>query len=308
MKAKKYVSIGVLVVVILAILFYLSTQPQLLAALWQISWKSLAVIVVFRLLFLITSGLYLQAFTKKFNINLTFTEWFGLSVVTTMGNYITPFAGGMVARAAYLKHKHNFAYASFATLLASNYLVIFWVIGAVGFATLTVFYPFQDIYIILALIFLALPVAISMLTMLPNVSLPDTHRLFRILNTSLEGWDLVKNDKKLIAKLGLYTVANITLNGLSFWVAYNALGFTVSFSSALLISLIAVFSILLNITPGNLGVQEIVVSVSSTLLGPGGGEGLVVALIIRAATLFLVFTLGPIYAWLLSRLVTETKH
>ncbi len=308
MKIRKFFSLSVLIVVIAAILFYLSTQPQLLAALQQISWSLLAIIIVFRLLFLITSGLYLQTFAKKFNISLTFTEWFGLSVVTTMGNYITPFAGGMVARAAYLKHRHNFPYASFATLLASNYLVVFWVIGAIGFTTLIIFFPLQDIYIMLALLFLAMPITISILTILPNVHLPETHRLFRILNTSLEGWNLVKNDKILLAQLGLYTMANIALNGLSFWVAYNALGFTVSFSSALLISLIAVFSILLNITPGNLGIQEIIVSVSSNLLGPGGGEGLVVALIIRAATLLLVFTLGPFYAWLLSHLVTETNH
>ena len=308
MKTRNYFSIFVLIAVVAAILFYLSTQPQLLAALRQISWLLLAVIIVFRLLFLITSGLYLRAFAEKFNINLIFTEWFGLSIVTTMGNFITPFAGGMVARAAYLKHQHNFAYASFATLLASNYLVVFWVIGAVGFATLLIFFPFQDIYIILALMFLAMTIAISMLTMLPNVSLPDSHRLLRILNTSLEGWNLVKNDRKLLGKLGLYTTANIALNGLSFWVAYNALGFNISFSAALLISLIAIFALLLNITPGNLGIQEIVVSVSSNLLGPGGGEGLIVALVIRAATLFLVFTLGPLYTWLLSRLVTETNR
>jgi len=62
-----------------------------------------------------------------------------------------------------------------------------------------------------------------------------------------------------------------------------------------MISLIAVFSLLVNITPANLGVQEAVVSIASGGLGQGVGEGLVVVLLIRAATMLLIFTLGPIF-------------
>lgn len=308
MKRNKYISIVVLIAVIIGIFLYLRTQPKLLTTLGSLSWPLMAVIIICRLFFLVTNGLYQKTFAKKFEIDLKFVEWFGLSVVTTMGNYITPFSGGMVARAAYLKHQHEFAYARFATLIASNYLVVFWVVGVVGFSILAVFFPLKEVYLSLALIFLVVSLVISMLILLPNIRLPGNYRLARILNTSLEGWNIVKNDRRLLAQLVLYTVANILLNGLSFWIAYTALGVQIPFNSALLISLIGIFSVFLNITPGNLGIQEIVVSISSNLLGAGSGEGLIVALIVRTATLLLVFVLGPIFSYILAKRLAILKN
>jgi len=58
---------------------------------------------------------------------------------------------------------------------------------------------------------------------------------------------------------------------------------------------------LLNITPANLGVHEGMVSLASSALKVGGGEGLIVALIIRAVTMILVFTFGPLFMYILSR-------
>lgn len=307
MKRNKYISIIVMIAVIIAIFLYLLTQPQLLTTLGSLTWSSIVLIILCRLFFLMTNGLYQKAFAKKFEIDLKFVEWFGLSVITTMGNYLTPFSGGLVARAVYLKHQHSFAYARFATLIASNYLVVFWVVGIVGFSTLVIFFPLEEVYLSLALIFLGISFFISMLALLPNIHLPENYRLLKILNTSLEGWNVVKNDRRLLAQLVLYTIANILLNGLSFWIAYIALGVQISFYSALLISLIGVFSILLNITPGNLGIQELVVSVSSNLLGAGSGEGLLVALIIRISTMLVVFILGPIFSAILTKNLAELK-
>jgi len=57
---------------------------------------------------------------------------------------------------------------------------------------------------------------------------------------------------------------------------------------------------LIYITPGNLGVQEIIISITSGFLGTGLGKGLLVALLIRATTLIPVFSLGMIYSILLA--------
>jgi len=258
-------------------------------------------LIVSRFLFIATNGLFLRAFAEKFSVRLSPKEWFGLAMVTTMGNYITPFAGGMVARAAYLKHRHTFPYAQFATLLASNYLVNFWVVGILGLVSLLILVDVTRFYWQLMLFFIAVVISISTLALLPTIRLPWKHRLAKRLNTSLEGWAMVKNDRRLLAKLIAYTLANILLNGFSFWVAYRALGFPIFFAEAVLIGLLTVFSILVNVTPGNFGIQEAIISLSSGVLGAGAGQGLLVALLIRGATLVWAFTLGPIFAFLLTR-------
>jgi uncharacterized membrane protein YbhN (UPF0104 family) len=294
-------SIVVLVLVLAGIALYLSFESELLAALRNISLEAVVWLVVLRLLFLGTNGLFLRDSACKFGVRLMPREWFGLSIVTAMGNYIAPFSGGMIARAAYLKRRHSFPYAEFVALLASNYLVNFWVIGVVGMAALSTLGTALRFYWQVLVFFAAVVVSISALVAFPSVTLPWNNRLAQLVNTSLRGWGLVKQDRSFLAKLVAFAFVNIVWNGLSFWVAYGALGSPVSFRGALLVGLLAAFSILLNVTPGNLGVQEAVISLSSELLGTGVGQGLLVALLIRAATLILVFTLGPISSFLLTR-------
>ena len=304
-KRRKYWPIVVTVLTLAIIGLYLKSQNQLLRSLEQIPFVAIVYLLALQLASMAVNGLFLREFAIKFGIHLTPKEWFGLSIVTTMGNYITPLSGGMIARAAYLKQKHAFPYAQFATLLASNYLVNFWVIGVVGlFVLLTLGEAVHAFWQVLVF-FAAVVIAISTLILFPPKRLPWNNRVARVVNTSLVGWELVKSDLLLLAKLAIYTLVNILLSGLSFWVAYDAVGSSISFRAALLVGLLAFFSILIKVTPGNLGIQEAVVSLSSGLLGTGMEQGFLVALLIRAATLAWAFTLGPIFSLLLTQKVIE---
>lgn len=131
-KQRRLLSIGILLVAGCGIAWYLKSNRDLLRALTHVSLTKACWLMALRVMFLTMNGLFLRTFAGKFRVRLKPVEWFGLAFVTTMGNYITPFSGGLVARAAYLKGRHRFPYAQFATLLTSNYLVAFWVIGAVG--------------------------------------------------------------------------------------------------------------------------------------------------------------------------------
>jgi uncharacterized membrane protein YbhN (UPF0104 family) len=307
-KIRRPFSIIVVLVVIAAIVLYLWTNDELLFSLAKISLRSIFWLILLRFFLFGVNGLFLRTFAAKFGVHLVPKEWFGLSVITIMGNYLTPFSGGLAARAGYLKLRHKFPYAQFATLLASNYLVNFWVVGIVGILTLLFFVDTAQYYWQIILFFLIVTLSITLLVLFPSVKLSGNYRTIRMLNTSLEGWSLVKGDNVLLSKLVIYTVINIFLNGLSFWVAYQAIGYSVSFAAAVLVGLLTVFSILLNITPGNLGVSEAVISLSSGALGVGADQGLLVALLLRATTIILAFTLGPIFSYLLAQGFTENHQ
>jgi len=306
MKYGRYWSIFILVFVSVAIVLYFNSHHHLLKALENITASTGIYLILLRLLFLTTNGLFLREFTLKFNIRLSLKEWFGLSAVTAMGNYITPFSGGLIARAAYLKYRHSFPYGQFTTLLASNYLVTFWVVGVVGIvASAKLVGSMQFSWELL--LFIGVVIVISIMSVLPSVNLPGNNRISKGINTSIEGWHSIRNDKLLLGRLVGYTLFNILLNGLSFWVVYRALGLSISFSAALLISLVAVFTIMVNITPGNFGIQEAIISLSSEMVGAGAGTGLMVSLLIRAASLIPIFTLGTIFSFLLTRELTAHR-
>lgn len=302
MMVKRHISVVILVVAAIAIAAYLHHHKELIAKFANISLSAGLQLIGLRLLFWAVNGLILREFASKLRLPLKFREWFGLSVVTTMGNFISPLSGGLVARAGYLKLRHAFPYVQFASLLAANYLVTFWVIGVVGFGTSIAFIaspphlPWQ-----LAVFFLATVVAISAIAVAPIGRVKGSNRLARTLDNAIAGWMEIKKDHSLVCRFVLLNALNILVNAVSFWIAYKAVGLRVSFLSGFLISLLAVFSILVNLTPGNLGIQEAIVTVSSGIIGPGAGEGLVAALLLRVSTLVPAFTLGPIFALLLAR-------
>jgi uncharacterized membrane protein YbhN (UPF0104 family) len=82
---------------------------------------------------------------------------------------------------------------------------------------------------------------------------------------------------------------------------------TIPFRTALLIYLLSSFSVLINITPGNLGVQEVITSLAAEILGVGADTGLLASLIIRAITILAALTFGPIFSYLLSKELAASK-
>lgn len=294
-------SFVVFVLVIGAGLYYFASNPELLLTLKNISVAQAMVLVFLRLLFLGSNGLFLKASAAKFDIKLARFEWFGLPFVTTMGNHLTPLSGGMLMRATYLKYQHTMPYATFAALLAASYLITFWVMGAVGFLLSLLLYRESNSVWILGLLFLLTFGSISLLMVAPNIRLPGRYAFVKLLNNSLTGWALVKNDRKLLLELVCYTSIGVFLNGAAFWLAYISLDLPVSPPSALLVSLSSAFSALLTLTPGNFGIREAIIGLTSELAGVGIGEGVLVALLIRTGTLISVFTLGPLFSFILAR-------
>ncbi len=300
-------SVLVFIAVTCIIGLYLKSNDELLHPILNISLVNAIWLIVLTVMFIGTNGLFLKAFATKFSIKLRFIEWFGLAMITAMGNYLIPFSGGLIARATYLKHRHAFPYAKFITLITANYLVVFWVVGMTGALTMIIFYNSSRFFWQITLFFVTVVMAISGLVMLRTVKIPGNNRLAKLINTALDGWDLIKNDNSLLIKLIIYSLINIILNGFLFLLAYNATGCTVHFTTALLVSLLSVFSLLVRITPGNFGIQEAVISLSSVMVGAGAGTGLLVSLLIRVALLIPAFILGPIFSFLLTRELTAHR-
>jgi len=301
-KRHNIISIGIFIIILVAIIKYVAEHPELTNSLRQISPLILFYLLVAQIIFLATNGLFLKLFVEKFNINLSTPEWFGLAVVTAMGNYLTPFSGGTIFRALYLNRKHVFPYQKFILILAANYLIIFEVIGLLGL--LTLFLSGQmGTFLWLSTFFVGLSSGVLFLMIIPKVQLPPINRLTTIVNTVLEGWYIIKQDQALLLKSVGYTLLHVLSNCISFWLAYTALGVAVPFWAAILVSLIAMCSIVIKITPGNLGIQELAISLSTSLIGFDANEGLIMSLLIRMSSLLIIFTAGPIFSlWLTKKL------
>jgi uncharacterized membrane protein YbhN (UPF0104 family) len=303
---KKHIPLGAAAVLsVAAIAGYGYYHPHWFDPLRDVSPGILAGLVATRVLFHVTNGLTLRGVAAKFGTVLTAREWFGLPFVTSLGNYITPFSGGMIARASYLKYRHRFPYARFAAVIGASSLILLWVAGMAGILALVLSLERSATFWRVLFFFGAVVLGISTVAILPSARLPGTGRVSAAINRSLDGWDSRKGDPPLLATLALYALANIALQGVSFWLAFVALhGAPVPAGRVFLISLFSSLLMLVRVTPGNLGVFEGVVSLSSGMLGVGAGPGLMASLLVRAASLIPIFTLGPVFSLALTRDLT----
>lgn len=292
LRARSILSILILLATCGGMCWYFTSDREILHLFGQISFGPAVFLIALRLLYMGTYGLFLKISTAKFHVHLSVLEWFGLPFITTMGNQLTPFAGGVLIRALYLKRKHSLPYTEFTTILAANHLIVLWMVGLIGLITCAVFGELGTWRWPLAGFFFLVVVMITVVFVLPRFFLTGQGVFVRTFNRFTEGWALLRGDGRLLAYAFIIVFAGIVLNGYSFWLAYHSLDLAVRPQAVVLLSLLPFFLIFISITPGNLGVQELVISLSSMLLGGGAGKGLVVALMIRAATLIPAFILG----------------
>jgi len=280
----------------------LASQRHLVGYLQHVRPGTTVALIAIVLLFHVSNGILLRAVASKFGVVLTAGEWFGLPFVTAMGNYITPFAGGMLARASYLKLRHSFPYAKFVSVIAATYLIYGWVAGAAGIAAAVLFAEGSASRGEVILFFAAMLLILSFCALIPAFRLPGENSLVRFLNSAFEGWILIRRDFSLLIRFFLYTLATILLGGIAFWLAFGALSESpVPFGAPFIISIFSGLSIFIRVTPGNLGVSEAIATLASEFLGMGAGIGFMASLLIRAASLIPIFTLGPLFSVLLAR-------
>jgi len=280
---------------------YLGYNPDLVGHLMRLSPRDALLLYALGLFAMGTNGVYQRVVSKTFGIDLRPREWFGLAAVTAMGNYLTPFSGGLFARAAYLKRRHDFPYTDFVAVLASNYMIVIAVVSITGMAVLLPLAAVDRGLWPLLLFFAAALSVLPLSLFVPLRGLGGRHRLLLRAQQVLEGFARVRGDRVLLAKLTGITLLNVAVGALLYDAAFHAIGSPVPWRTALLIYLLTSFAFLINITPGNLGVQEIAAGLAATILGAGADMGFLASLVVRAVTILLAFTLGPVFSCILAK-------
>jgi len=227
-------------------------------------------------------------------------ESFMLSIVTGFYNLITPFRGGMAVRAVYLKKKYDFAYVNFLASLSAVYVLTFLVGSLLGIISTLLIY-FQTgifswvLFGIFDAVFLAMLIIIFVSPQFKERKNKWLNRFIKVIN----GWHLIKKNGRVILVTSFVTLIQILLSSLMMWLQFRVFGLDVSFTAAVFLSAIGSLSILIGLTPGNLGVQEAIVVFSAATIGISATDSLSAALLGRAVSLVVLFVLGPIFSYVL---------
>ncbi len=242
---------------------------------------------------------------KLFKINLSFKEWYGLGIINTLTNYIFPFKMGVAIKALYLKNKHNFSIAQNTSILIYSSYLFFQMISALAFVTFIYMkltnVALEHLNLFLISSFILTSAGIIFTLIIKKISVPNDHhvaeigRIFRIINLFLDGLKIINYHTRLLVLLACANILIFLIQSLRLYYAYLAIDVHPSFLDILFVNLLYCFSSLLSITPGNLGIQEIILSFASSMIGLTKEEGLVAAGIIRVTALGIISVLSVFF-------------
>jgi uncharacterized membrane protein YbhN (UPF0104 family) len=300
MKVKNYASLILTFGIIAWAVIYVNKHFDEVRNILSVSFEKLVILILLVLIEIIINGYSTKIILHLFRVNLDFHEWFGLSAITTMGNFLSPFRGGVGIRALYLKSKFNFPITSFLSTVVATYIISSLISALIGIISLFLLYFYYDIFSISIFLLFFVVSLISLFFLFLSHKLPRfRNRYLSRINAVTDGWQKISNNYPLLLKLillySLYSFESILL----IYFSFQTLSIDINILESSIIASLNFLSTLIAITPGGLGLNEAVIVLSSQLFGVILSQGIIAAALWRSAMLLWVFTLGPIYSFVL---------
>ncbi|MBI2629262.1 flippase-like domain-containing protein [Candidatus Pacearchaeota archaeon] len=297
---KKIIGILIILVLLALLIYYASTNISDFKQLKiENPWYIFPIAILFLLLSL-TNGLVIKYFTEPFNIKLKAKEWFGLSIITSFYNMITPFRGGAIAKAAYLKKKHKLAYTDFLATFSGVYVITFLVASFFGLFSFSLLYLYQGIFnVIVLLVFSAVFFPLLFIVLFSPYIPPVKHKHLNKIIQVINGWHTIRRNRKIIAEISIITLIQLILSLISTILSFRVFGINIGvIESAFLVS-IGSLAMLVSITPGSLGIAEAIAVFSALIIGITPAQSLTVAILGRVISVAIIFILGPVFSFIL---------
>jgi len=300
MKTKNIFSISALLIILAIAGYYIYNNLSDFKSLTLVNPLYLIILIALFILTYLFIGLVTQNLLYPLGVKLKGFEVFALSIVTGFYNLITPFRGGMATRAVYLKKKHSFPYVHFLASLAGMYVISFLIASLLGIISTILIYLTTGIFsTILFLIFLGIFIPLLAIIILspkfPEHKNKWINRFIKVIN----GWHLIKSNLRIIFIISIITLIQFLIGSVMFYLQFRVFGINMGFFQCIFLSAIGNLSLLVSITPANLGVQEAITVFSALTIGITPEQSLSVALLARAIQMIVLFVLGPIFSVIL---------
>jgi len=292
--------------VTIGLLLFIYWNTELFYSLIQISLFDLSVLFFFGLIAIYINSSQFRYLAEVFGLRLKLKEWFGLAVANTMHNYYTPARGGTVLKAIYLKKSHKLAYSNFISLTAGTYLLGFFLASASAILfILASFLLYQEFYGTVFFISIGLGAATAIIGVFSLhvkfssvfQKIPKLHKFVRNVE---KGLFFFKKNKKLLIKILLFKFLFIVIMALKLYWAFKAIGIETNLITIFIVQSLVVFSMILSLTPGNLGIREGIIGLLAAMLDIPLKKAILGAFVDRAVMMCIVIFLGLIFTRILA--------
>lgn len=305
-RIKKLFSFIITVLCLGACVSFLVKNSHIFLIFHRISPSFLILFFIFTLLYTASNGYFSKIILTGFSVKVTFGEWFSLPFVTSLANLVTPFRGGAAYRAWYLKKLYNLSYSLFMVQLGSS-IMFSLIIGSLFGFTSSIYFVIQQKpfagYFVAAFFMIAVTTYVLIRSKIHIAA--NSNIFLKKLRDVLDGWHMIHTNTTLVAKLVLNVLITHSLSFILLYLAYRSLQINIGFMAVVFISITSSFSMLFNVTPGNLGLREGIITLCGIYSGIEMADAAAVSLLIRGVEVAVVTIVAGVGFLYLSHRVRE---
>ncbi len=301
---------NILALIILGfLLWYLARHWEELKAMLKLSPGRLFVMYCLWFLLSLTSARVVQCLLNALKTKTGFWDMVRLHNATILLNY-APMKFGTLFRANYLKRHYGLSYAHFATFFLYITFLMTAMAAIIGLAVLLVVYGLGGYENkVLALVFVITIIGSLLFLFIPLPVPAGEGRLSATLRNFLTGRRRVSKERKTILIAVAYLVVNFFLAAVRLWIIYNSMGKSIHVGGYLILGALSFVVLFIALTPGSLGIRELVLGFGAVVLGIPLEVGILAAMIDRAIIISYVFVAGGICTiWLWRKSPADFKE
>jgi uncharacterized membrane protein YbhN (UPF0104 family) len=273
--ARRLASWVLLVASVVFVVLILLRDREAFASLQRVGVGSLAVLALAQIIYLVLQS-YRQwiVLLRCGGERVPFGYWLRIFVIGRVLNSLLPQAGN-VYRGVRLKRDHRVTYTEYVTLFfAFTWLATIFNL-ALAAVVLAVFKADVEVAGVNGVV--AVVALLVALIAAPFVAW-TRERLLQLFDGSIE----LLRHRRLLVELAVSGVAALLLVSGIFWIVFQALDVDTSLAEVVLLYVLLQTSTYVNLTPGNLGVQEAIFGILSSQVGFAAATGVLVSAIVRA--------------------------
>ena len=266
----------------------------------------LVLIYAISLLGVINTAYIIHCLLRALHTKTGYWDMVLLQNVAYLLNYV-PMKFGTLFRANYLKRRYKLSYAQFgAFFMYLTFLMI--VIASLTSLTVLIFVydvTSNETRVLLVVFFLTLFGSLF-LAFVPMPLSFFTHKLGKNINNFLAARQQLVQNRQVLIGCSMLFFCNFLLTSCRLGIIYHAMGQELHSAGYLVLGALGYISLFLSLTPGSLGIRELVLSSGGMAMGIPFKVGILAAMIDRAIALSWVFVIGGAStAWLWRKYPTD---
>lgn len=296
-KIKSWISLAVVLIFVGLGALYIFRHTENFAILGRVGVLNLLPVLAGVILSWVVGAYLLNLFLRRYDVALPWYRWFGLYMMITIGNTVTPIRGGTGMCAVYLKSVHGLNFGRFAMILLGTYVLSALVNSVLSLLGIGVVYRAQGWFslplVVLSFLILAACVATFFIPNLTESERWGWKYVVRMIN----GWHELFRDRSLLWRATVLTFAQSFVQTGCYVFAYRALGLDMHPFAVLTIVALAIVGSMVSLTPASLGCYDAAAIAVPTVFGLTVAEAASALLLFRGIWIVAALGLSAIFSF-----------